>query len=56
LQRAVVRDARDTVELLLACGADVGIKDNKDRSPLDWAQNLGHIEIVELLRKNGAKE
>jgi len=60
------------VELLVAKGADVNIKDGKGRTPLhiaawyakdnnyktalSYAIEAGHTEIVELLRKHGAKE
>ena len=44
------------VELLIARGANVNAKDGDDRTPLWYAQNEGHTEIVELLRKHGAKE
>ena len=44
------------VRVLLAAGADTGLKDNKGRSPLDWAESSGHTEIVELLHKHGAKD
>jgi len=44
------------VRVLLAAGADVGIEDNKGRSPLDWAEDLGRTEIAELLGKQGGQE
>ena len=37
-------------------GADVNTKDNEGRTPVDYAQDSGHTEIVDLLSKHGAKE
>ncbi|MHC4538151.1 MAG: ankyrin repeat domain-containing protein [Planctomycetota bacterium] len=47
---------RDTAELLIQKGASVNAKDNKGRTPLWYAQRKGYTEIVELLKKHGAKE
>ena len=44
------------VELILSKGADVNAKDGDGRTPLYYAKEQGHTEIVELLRKHGAKE
>jgi len=46
----------EIVELLIAKGANVNAKDGGNRTPLWYAQDKGHSEIVELLRKHGAKE
>ena len=43
-------------EWLINEGADVNTKGKKGRTPMDCAQDSGHTEIVELLRKHGAKE
>lgn len=43
-------------KLLIAEGADINAKDITDKTPLQWAKEKGHIEIVKLLRKHGAKE
>ncbi len=45
-----------TVELLVAKGADINAKNLWDRTPLDIALDQGRTEIVDLLRKHGAKE
>jgi ankyrin repeat protein len=47
----------DIGELLIAKGADVNLKlgDGKTTA-LDIAKDNGHTEIVELLKKHGAKE
>jgi len=44
------------VELLLSKGADINAKDNNGKTVLQLAKDNGHTEIVELLRKHGAKE
>jgi ankyrin repeat protein len=53
---AVLRGHKDVAELLIAKGADVNVKNNQGRTPLSLAKKKGHNEIVELLRKHGAKE
>jgi len=50
----VSKGNRGIVDLLIANGADVNIADTDGRVPLWWARR--HKEIVELLRKHGAKE
>jgi cytohesin len=47
---------KDIVELLIAKGANVNARNGGGRTPLWYAQDEGHTEIVELLRKHGAKE
>ncbi len=46
---AVVNDKPDLVRLLLDQGADPGIRTHEDQSALDWAQDLGIVDIVDLL-------
>jgi ankyrin repeat protein len=46
----------EKVQALLAKGADVNAKDNKGRTALMGANKKGHKEIVQLLKKAGAKE
>ena len=46
---------KDVVALLLTKGADFNIK-FRNRSPLSYARDNDHTEIVELLRKHGAEE
>jgi len=47
---------RDMAEFLIAKGADVNAKDKQGRTPLQMAKEEDNTEIVELLRKHGAKE
>jgi ankyrin repeat protein len=46
---AVVNDKPDLVRLLLDRGADPRIRTHEDQSALDWAQELGIVDIVDLL-------
>jgi cytohesin len=55
LHRAAL-EAPHLVGLLISKGADVHMKDNEGRTPLSMARDKGHTEIVEFLRKHGAKE
>jgi len=43
-------------ELLLANKADVNAKDNKGYTPLYYAADKGHQDVVELLRQHGGHE
>ncbi|MHC4538179.1 MAG: ankyrin repeat domain-containing protein [Planctomycetota bacterium] len=47
---------RDIVELLITEGANVNATDVAGRTPLWYAKKEGYTEIVELLKKHGAKE
>ena len=44
------------VELLLSKGSDINAKANNGKTALSYAIEWAHTEIVELLRKHGAKE
>jgi ankyrin repeat protein len=44
------------VGLLISNGADINAKDNNGKTALSYAMEGSHTEIVELLRKHGAKE
>lgn len=52
LINAVVNDKPDLVRLMIELGADVDIKAKDDLSALDWAQELGFVDIVELLESS----
>jgi len=47
---------RDMAEFFITKGADVNAEDEGGKTPLQVAEREGHTEIVELLRKHGAKE
>ena len=50
------RGHKNVAELLLDNGADVNAKDKHGNTPLHKATLRGNKDIVELLRKHGAKE
>ncbi|EAX99538.1 hypothetical protein TVAG_241140 [Trichomonas vaginalis G3] len=43
----------DNVDLLLGCGADINAQDNKKFTPLHYAANCNHAEIVQYLINAG---
>ena len=53
---AAERGHKDIVELLISKGIDFNEEDSRDLTPLELAEQNGHTEIVELLRKHGAEE
>ncbi|MFC1761161.1 ankyrin repeat domain-containing protein [Planctomycetota bacterium] len=46
---------KEVVELLLANGADINVKNEAGKTLLEVASERKHTEIVELLKKHGAK-
>ena len=50
-----VNGHKEIVELLIAAGADVNVKDVEDITPLDWAIAGDKTETADLLRKHGGK-
>ena len=55
LHRAALNGRKETVELLIANGAEVNAKDNLGWTPLDFAIIRNHTETADLLRKHGGK-
>jgi len=49
LMNAVVNDKPELVRLMLERGADPGIRNHEGQSALDWAQDLGIVDIVDML-------
>jgi ankyrin repeat protein len=47
---------KEIVELLVKSDADINTKDRQGKTPLDYARQLDKQEIIELLKKHGAKE
>jgi len=56
LDYAIFLDNSYFTKILLANGAEVNAKDKYGRTPLYIANQQGHAEIVDLLRKYGANE
>ena len=56
LHCAVGRGQKTVAEMLLVHRANVNVKDWDGKTPMSLAKEKGHTEIVELLRKHGAKE
>jgi ankyrin repeat protein len=52
LIQAVVNDKPDLVRLMIELGADASMKAHDGLSALDWAQELGFLDIVELLESS----
>jgi ankyrin repeat protein len=56
LHHAAEQGSKTIVELLLANGADVNIKNDLGKTALQISQEKGYLAIADLLRKHGAKE
>ena len=56
LHSACSRGRTSVAKFLLDNGADVNAKNNNDQTPLDLAKRRRRTDLVELLRKYGAKE
>jgi cytohesin len=55
LHLAADQGHKKIVELLIAKSANVNAKDDKGRTPLDWAEEEENKEITGLLHKHGGK-
>ena len=54
LHLAVSQDRHEIIELIIAKGADVNVKDMLfTLTPLDWAMKLNKTETIKLLQKHG---
>jgi ankyrin repeat protein len=49
-----IRAAEDVIDVLLKAGADIDAADNRGRTALTMAAQLGHAEMVDMLIKRGA--
>ncbi len=47
---------KDIVDYLVSRGTDINVATNNGKTALSLAKEKGQTEIVELLRKHGAKE
>jgi ankyrin repeat protein len=56
LHEACLLGRAAAAEVLIAHGADVNAKNKNGKTPMDYAKSQGHEEVIELLRKHGAKE
>ena len=54
---STLSERKEIAELLIAKGAKVNTRDSSILAwtPLDWAKKNNHHELIDLLRKNGAK-
>jgi ankyrin repeat protein len=56
LHFAALENHREVVELLLAAGADPNARDDEfNMTPIGWANEKGHMEMVDYLHSLGAK-
>jgi ankyrin repeat protein len=56
LHSTCFRGRKDILELLIAKGANMNVKNNTGQTALSMAKELKYEEIVELLRQNGARD
>jgi ankyrin repeat protein len=51
LHYAVLHNKVSIAELLITAGANLNARSNEDQTPLELAQELGHKEMIALLKK-----
>jgi len=56
LHDACAAGSKTKAEALIANGADVNAKTKNGRTPMSVAKKEGYDQLVELLRKHGARE
>lgn len=56
LHIAVLVGNKEMVDLLIKNGADVKARDKREKTALDYAKQFRKQEIIDLLKKHGAKE
>lgn len=56
LMHASIGGHLDIVKMLLDAGANINEKDKYGNTALTWSLSNGHNDVVELLKKHGAKE
>ncbi len=56
LMIAVTNEQRLTAKQLIASGADVNLADKQGRTPLNLATTLNNMDLITLLKSNGAHE
>ncbi|HEV8717725.1 MAG TPA: ankyrin repeat domain-containing protein, partial [Candidatus Binatia bacterium] len=56
LHLAVIKSHKPVVKLLLDYGADVNAKDKGNDTALRFAERQGNTDMIEFLRRHGAKE
>ena len=56
LHFAAIENQRELVDLLLAAGADLNARDDEfNMTPIGWANEKGHMDMVDYLRSAGAE-
>jgi ankyrin repeat protein len=56
LHTAAITGQKEIAEILIAHSATVNAKDKEGKTPLHWALDKGHRDVVEVLRQHGGTE